>query len=245
MRNLLPIGRRVSTAGLALAALAALVPNVQAQSAPVPAVVDPNIIYACYIPTSGTTYRIKTSDTREVCASTSHVMFFFNQTGPQGPQGPAGPAGPVGPAGPTGATGPQGPAGPTGPQGPAGTGGEGSTAYFKALSADRWAFDGTGLTLSLPAGAYTFVARMRYHNTVSQETNLNCRIDVPGELAFTETSMTRIPGSARGFLVVVGVMTSANPFTAHVFCLSDLSGNMKFEHGSSLLATKLASIQLQ
>jgi hypothetical protein len=107
-------------AGLALVALAVVAPSARAQS---PDPTDPNVIWACYVPMSGTVYRIKTSDTKEACASPKHVMFWFNQTGPEGPQGPIGPAGPqgpAGPAGPTGPVGPAGPAGPTGPEGPAG-----------------------------------------------------------------------------------------------------------------------------
>ena len=123
MRNRLPM-ERVSMAVLTLAALTTLAPNVRAQSAPAPAVVDPNVIYACYIPTFGTVYRIKTSDTREKCASASHVMFSFNETGPQGPAGPQGP----GPAGTGRSRRRDGSAGPSGtprvrrgPPGPAAT----------------------------------------------------------------------------------------------------------------------------
>ena len=64
-----------------------------------------NLLWACYVPTTGTTYRIRQSDLRQDCSSSSHVMFSWNE---QGIQGPAGPAGPVGA---TGAQGPQGPAG--------------------------------------------------------------------------------------------------------------------------------------
>jgi len=84
-------------------------------------------IYACYVPATGTVYRIRSTGLGDSCKSNQHVEFSWNETGPQGP---AGPTGPQGPAGPTGATGPQGPAGPagatgaTGPQGPAGPQGE-------------------------------------------------------------------------------------------------------------------------
>jgi hypothetical protein len=247
MRYRLSLARRSAAIALTAVAGAALASDVRAQSAPAPAAVDPNIIYMCYVPSSGTTYRIKTSDTREVCAASTHVMFYFNQTGPAGPQGPAGPTGPQGPAGPTGATGatgPQGPAGPVGPQGPTGPAGAGSTAYFKALTAAyRWSYEGTGLQLNLPAGAYTFVARMRYANAHTGENVLNCSIGVPGELASTEAAVTRVLENARGVLVISGVMTSASPFTADVRCLP--SQNMQFEQSSSLLAIKLASIQVQ
>lgn len=235
--------RRALPTGLALAAAAILAPEVRAQTAPTATVVDPNVLYACYVPMSGTVYRIKLTDTREQCASAQHVEFSFNQTGPQGPQGAQGPAGPAGPTGPQGTTGP---AGPTGPQGPAGPAGAGGTAHFKATTADRTLLSsGTGLSLSLPAGAYTFLVRMRYYNFWTDENNLNCHIALPGQLAGTETAVTRIPQGGRGMLVLVGVVTAASPFTATVNCLSDRSGHMRFEHGSSLLAIQLGSVVVQ
>ena len=109
-------------------------------------------IRACYVPASGTIYRIGVAGSPTGCHG-NHIEMKWNvagpagakgDTGPAGPQGPqgeagaagpqgeagpagakgdAGPAGPQGPAGPTGATGPAGPAGPQGPQGPAGSGG--------------------------------------------------------------------------------------------------------------------------
>jgi len=244
MRYRLSSARRASTIGLAVVAGVAFAPSLRAQLA-LPNAVDPNVIYQCYVPGSGTVYRIKTSDTREVCASSSHIMYYFNQTGPQGPQGPAGPAGPQGPAGPTGATGPQGPAGPTGPQGPAGPAGGGSTAYFKAMSADRFMYLGTGLSLNLPAGAYTFIGRVRYVNGSTDETTVNCWIAVPGLLASTYTAATRILPSARGAIVVVGAITSASAFTASLNCNSAHSGNDSLEEGRSLLAVKHGAVELQ
>ena len=107
-----------------LLALSAFAPEAKAQTG--------TTIYACYIPATGTVYRIKEPGLRDNCTSPQHVQFSFNQqgpTGPAGPQGPAGPTGPQGPAGPAGATGatgpagPQGETGPAGPQGPAGPAG--------------------------------------------------------------------------------------------------------------------------
>jgi hypothetical protein len=95
----------------------------------VPAEAQSTTIYACYVPASGTVYRIKAPGLKTDCNSPQHVEFSWNDSGtagpagPPGPAGPAGPTGPQGPAGPQGETGPQGPAGPqgaTGPQGPAG-----------------------------------------------------------------------------------------------------------------------------
>lgn len=85
-------------------------------------------IHACYVPASGTIYRIGVAGGPTACHG-NHIEMKWNVAGPAGtpgpagPQGEAGPAGPQGPAGPTGATGPAGPAGPQGPQGPAGSGG--------------------------------------------------------------------------------------------------------------------------
>jgi hypothetical protein len=105
----------------------------------VPAAAQSTTIYACYVPSTGTVYRIKATGLGDSCKSPQHIQFSWNETGPQGPAGPAGPTGATGPAGATGGTGPQGPAGPqgetgatgpagatggTGPQGPAGPQGE-------------------------------------------------------------------------------------------------------------------------
>jgi hypothetical protein len=56
---------------------------------------DPEIIYACYVPASGTVYRIKTPGGPQACHD-SHTEFSWNAEGPQGPAGPEGPAGPAG-----------------------------------------------------------------------------------------------------------------------------------------------------
>ena len=56
----------------------------------------------CYVPNSGTVYRIKAAGLPEACHSKNHVEFTWSLQGPQGPAGPAGPTGPQGPAGPAG-----------------------------------------------------------------------------------------------------------------------------------------------
>ena len=234
--------RRALFAGLALVAISTLAPGARAQTAPNVNAVDPNVIYACYVPTSGTVYRISTTDTREECAAKAHVPFWFNQTGPAGPQGLTGPQGAAGPAGPTGPTGPAGPTGPTGPQGPAGDGG---TAYFKAL-ASRVLIGGssTGLTpLSLPPGAYTLTARVRYlFSGGDNEGAINCSIGVPGELANSQTSVNRVLQSEVGSFVVTGVITSGSPFTAVLNCAREA---VHIEVGTSLIAVKLGSVVVQ
>lgn len=111
----------------------------------------PQILWACYVPASGTTYRIREAGLKGDCSSYQHVRFSWNaagiqgETGPRGPigptgeqgttgatgstgadgaRGPTGPIGPTGAAGATGATGPTGAAGPTGGTGPTGTTGD-------------------------------------------------------------------------------------------------------------------------
>src|SRR5262249_7238526 len=149
---------------------------------------DPNVLWACYVPQSGTVYRIKTANTKEICSSTQHVMFSFNQTGPQGP------AGPQGTAGAAGAQGPAGPAGPPRPQGGAGSGGDGTVGYFKEITGEVQPGPAI-IALNLPAGAYAFLARVRVRNAafgIDQEGAMNCSIGVPGQLTSTETSQNRV-----------------------------------------------------
>jgi len=87
----------------------------------------PDTIRACYVPATGTIYRIGAPGLPSTCFSREHVEFWWNRVapaGPQGPEGPAGPPGPPGPEGPQGPPGPQGPAGPPGPKGDKGDPGE-------------------------------------------------------------------------------------------------------------------------
>src|SRR5690242_16136215 len=84
--------RTVRAAAFVGSVVAAAIPTARAEGQATP----PVIYWACYVPTTGTTYRIKTADTRDKCAASSHVEFSWNQVGPQGPQGPQGPAGPQG-----------------------------------------------------------------------------------------------------------------------------------------------------
>jgi len=44
---------------------------VRAQSVP------PKVFYACYVPSSGTTYRIKEADLRQECSKSTHVPFSW------------------------------------------------------------------------------------------------------------------------------------------------------------------------
>jgi hypothetical protein len=61
--------------------------------------------HACYVPGSGTVYRIKEPGLRQECSSHTHVEFSWKQDGEPGPEGPAGADGPAGPEGPPGPAG--------------------------------------------------------------------------------------------------------------------------------------------
>ena len=131
-----PVRRRGlrSPGNLTLVALSALA--LLASSTPLAAQTTPSpeLLYACYVPLTGTVYRIKTHGTPAECTKPKsvadrhqdHIQFVFNATGPMGPAGPQGPQGEAGPKGDVGAAGPQGlqgetgAAGPVGAQGPAG-----------------------------------------------------------------------------------------------------------------------------
>ncbi len=136
-----PVRRRgLSPATAILAAVSALALSMSV-SAPLSAqtATDPTM-YACYVPLTGTVYRIKTPGAPESCTQPKgknngmghqdHVQFAFNEkgnVGPMGPQGPQGLQGLQGPQGPQGEVGPMGPAGPqgaVGAMGPAGPQGE-------------------------------------------------------------------------------------------------------------------------
>lgn len=92
----------------------------------------PELMYACYVPLTGTVYRIKANGTPSECTKPKsvsdrhqdHIQFVFNATGPMGPAGPQGPQGEVGPMGPKGDVGPAGAKGDIGPAGPQGLKGE-------------------------------------------------------------------------------------------------------------------------
>lgn len=129
-------GARRTLAGCAISAIVAA-PALGAQTPLPPS--DTPVLHACYAPSSGTVYRVGTSDTREGCASPRHQSFDWNivgapgiagEAGPAGAAGDAGPAGPQGdigdngPVGANGAKGAVGPAGATGDAGPKGETGE-------------------------------------------------------------------------------------------------------------------------
>src|SRR5688572_10433689 len=109
--------------GVCAVALLAAPLAVQAQDAP-PPVSSSTEVFACYMPTSGTMYRIKLPGLAQNCLAPDHIIFSWREgtpeTGSVGPMGPQGPAGPQGAPGAQGDVGPSGPAGPVGPAGSAG-----------------------------------------------------------------------------------------------------------------------------
>ncbi len=148
---------RRTPAVAALLACAGAVP-LHAQSAPsttTPAA--PRVITACYIPSSGTVYRIKEPNTPTACQN-RHVEFSWNEQGVQGIQGPAGPTGPQGPqgeVGPAGPAGAQGAPGVPGPAGPAGLSGLQIVLWdvsVEGRSTSTTLFSKTVFTRSCPTG---------------------------------------------------------------------------------------------
>ncbi|HSJ23592.1 MAG TPA: hypothetical protein VK929_02835 [Longimicrobiales bacterium] len=184
----------------------------------------PTILYACYVPQSGTVYRIREADLREECTAPVHIMFSWNQQGPQGPQGEPGPAGPQGPAGPAGATGP---AGPEGPAGPAGT----STAYFREIdfgpggpSVSGPTFNASGsnfVSLQLPAGHYLIYAGAQGQHTSSEpRAFVTCAIVETGRSTTIVIGARDEEGSHADQVTVISPATFPNPSSATLRCSS-------------------------
>jgi hypothetical protein len=71
----------------------------------------PGVIHACYVPNTGTIYRIKEMDLKQSCTSNKHIEFTWNQQGVQGEKGDVGEKGEPGQQGAPGEKGEQGDAG--------------------------------------------------------------------------------------------------------------------------------------
>ena len=96
MRNHLASAALVSAVALVPMALGAQQVTPRGTTANLAALIDPSTTYtACYVPSSGTVYRIKTADTPPACTKSNHVEFSWNHQGPVGPQGPKGDPGVV------------------------------------------------------------------------------------------------------------------------------------------------------
>jgi hypothetical protein len=118
---------RGASRALALAAVAAVPLSVAgAQKPAASTAAQPDTIWACFVPTSGTMYRIKVADTKDDCTGNG-VKFFWGVRGEKGDKGDAGPQGPKGDAG---------------PQGPAAPGGSSFTLpYSASVSSAQSLFD--------------------------------------------------------------------------------------------------------
>ena len=129
-----------------LAVALALVSTTRSQAQAVRA----DTIAACYVPASGTMYRIAAPSAPATCAASSHQAFTIvsGRDGAQGPVGPAGGVGPAGAAGSPGAIGPtgQGSQGSPGPQGPQGVAGVSGTSGLEVVLNSTTAPASGGLT---------------------------------------------------------------------------------------------------
>lgn len=67
---------------------ALLVASAVGNAASAQAAADP--LYACYVPSSGTVYRIRTTNAPPACVDPTHVAFSWNTAGPKGDAGVAG-----------------------------------------------------------------------------------------------------------------------------------------------------------
>src|SRR3712207_9369854 len=106
--SIAPTARRGRALGALLLAVGALAaPRVaSAQGAPPPPSAETKVYRACYVPTTGTVYRIGETGMGVACARSTHVEFSWNADGPQGPPGEKGAPGETGPQGDAGAVGP-------------------------------------------------------------------------------------------------------------------------------------------
>ena len=53
----------------------------------VPDTAQAQVLFACYVPSSGVVYRIKESGLKDECTGKKHVEFNWNEVGPPGPAG--------------------------------------------------------------------------------------------------------------------------------------------------------------
>ena len=98
MRDGLKVGRTI-------AVFVALMVIAGWGASPLAAQASPEKLYACYVPASGTVYRIKVPGGKEACTAPTHVEFSWNESGEQGPKGDPGDPGPKGDPGDPGPAG--------------------------------------------------------------------------------------------------------------------------------------------
>lgn len=92
---------RAASHAVVLGIVLALPETIHAQQAAPAAVADTGRISACFVPTSGTMYRIKVADTKPACVGNA-IEFSWNVQGIKGDKGDKGDIGAQGPAGPGG-----------------------------------------------------------------------------------------------------------------------------------------------
>jgi hypothetical protein len=219
---------------------AALAQGTGPQTGPIVTTTTPVVLYACYVPLSGTSYRIKEVDLKQACISTSHIEYSWNQQGPVGPQGPqgiqgiqgvAGPAGAAGAAGATGATGATGPAGPAGAPGAAGL----PVVYYAFRVGPSKA---SAAALNLPAGSYLATAVVSAFNTDNGggEQSISCAITPGGSVG----PLLMLAHQSRELTLTVYV-NSASPVSVLVTCAGF---NITLEH-TFITAIPVASAVIQ
>jgi len=162
----------------------------------------PTLIYACYVPISGTVYRIKETDLKPTCVSPQHVEFFWNQQGPpglQGPQGIQGIQGIQGVAGPVGATGPQGIQGIPGPAGPVGPAGPSALSDVHRAQKNN-STDPTSVTV--PAGSYFVTGYALLLNSDGSDQEALCTIQNENVFAMNLKGGSYVPVPIMGTVVL-------------------------------------------
>jgi hypothetical protein len=143
----------LSLTALSLAAAGAFfAPQSAAAHTGTPDPVTPGTLYACYVPGSGTVYRIKFDGGKQACTSAQHIEFSWNAQGIQGVQGIQGIQGDKGDTGATGATGAVGATGPAGPAGPKGDKGDAGTFSTSGYHADLMCVQDSNGTVKLVHG---------------------------------------------------------------------------------------------
>jgi hypothetical protein len=199
-----------------------------AQGTPVTPSSTPVLLYACYVPNTGTTYRIKETDVRQQCVSALHVEYSWNQQGPAGPQGIQGIQGVAGPAGAAGATGATGAAGATGA-----TGATGAAGTSEVYQASNGSFGQGDISVSVPAGAYLVVGYARVANADGDFQNAVCAIQ--GAVVSSETVP---PDGASANLPIMGTVVLGAPGTITLSC----GGFAINTHYKRMFAIKVTSI---
>lgn len=185
-------------------------------------------IRACYVPASGTIYRIGVAGGPTSCHG-NHIEMKWNVAGPAGapgvagPKGDAGPAGPPGPQGEAGAAGPQGEAGPAGPkgdtgpagpQGPAGPTGATGPAGPAGPQGPQGPAGSGGLLPKLVVRDSTDIAPGRFGRAIATCPTGSTMIAGGFQFSFFDRAFTKVVGSLP---VTVGGSAKPNAWAAEAF----------------------------